>query len=180
MKLFAIGVYIALELALLTISATSPSRRTISVTSSSLSFVSGLALALLSYLEHKKSLRPSFSINIYLIAIVLLDIVRVRTRWLDHNNAAAGVLTASLAVTCAMLVLESLDKRSSFISGGQPSLDCTSGLFSRSMFWWLNPLLLSGFNNVLSFDDLPSIHEKLGSRALGGKLRASWDSCMSA
>lgn len=154
-------------------------RTHVSVASAALSFVSGLSLALLSHLEHSKSIRPSFLINFYLLTTVFFDAARVRTQWLaGANDAAASALTASLAVKCFMLVLEAVEKRSLLLGlDRQFSTESTSGMMSRSSFWWLNSLLLSGFKRVLSVDALPAIHEKLNSEDLARTLQAAWNTC---
>jgi ATP-binding cassette, subfamily C (CFTR/MRP), member 1 len=154
-------------------------RTHISVASSALSFVSGLSLALLSHLEHAKSIRPSFLINFYLLITVFFDAARVRTQWLARtDDGVASTLTASLVVKCAMLVLEAVEKRSLLLGlDRQFSTESTSGMISRSSFWWLNSFLLSGFNHVLSMDDLPTIHEKLSSEDLARTIEAAWSQC---
>lgn len=175
-----IGVYTALQVALLALTTTNSVIRTdISVASTTLSVLSGLTLAVLSHFEHVKSARPSFLINLYLIATVLFDATRVRTQWLIGNDdAVAGVLTASLAVKCLVLVLEAVEKRSLLLGLDRSfSHESTSGLFSRSSFWWLNSLLLTGFGNVLTLDELPAISEKLDSADLAARLQSTWNNC---
>lgn len=119
----------------------------------------------------------------YLIATVIFDAVRVRTQWLgletnSSHGAYAGVLTASLAVKCIIFILEAIEKRSLLLGlGRQFSKESTSGLLSRSSFWWLNTLLLSGFRNVLTVEDLPAIYEKLDSESLAARLEPVWQKC---
>lgn len=117
--------------------------------------------------------------NLYLITTLLFDAARVRTQWLIGNHGAiAGVLTGSLAVKCLALILEAVEKRSLLLGLERHfSLECTSGLISRSSFWWLNSLLLTGFNNVLTLDELPAIYEKLDSSDVTAQLQSVWDKC---
>lgn len=111
-------------------------RTSVLVASTTLSFVSALTLAVLSHFEHVKSVRPSFLINLYLIATVLFDAARVRTRWqIGSEIAIAGALTAALAVKCAVLLFEAVEKRSLLLGLDRRfSYESTSGLFSRSSF----------------------------------------------
>ncbi|ORY71658.1 multidrug resistance-related protein [Pseudomassariella vexata] len=178
-KVVAIGAYIGLQLAVLVLTAHSAVQTQVSIASATLSLASGLSLAVLSHLEHAKSIRPSFLINIYLIATVLLDIARVRTQWLlGEDGVVAGVLTASVAVKVGMLLLEAAEKRSLLLGLDRNfSIESTSGVFSRSSFWWLNSLLVSGFKKVLTMDDLPAIHEKLDSDRLAVQLQLAWGKC---
>jgi len=168
--------------AILALTATNPAIRTdISVASAVLSVFSALSLAILSHFEHTKSVRPSFIINLYLLSTVLFDIARVRTQWLigsSGRHALSGVLSASLAVKLVNLLLEALEKHSLLLGLGRKfSLESTSGLISRSSFWWLNSLLLSGYNKLLTLDDLPAIYEKLDSAQLAARLQSAWDAC---
>ncbi|KAI0124180.1 P-loop containing nucleoside triphosphate hydrolase protein [Xylariales sp. AK1849] len=178
-KLTAIGAYIGLQLALLILTSNPRVRTHITIASAALSLGSGLALALLSHLEHAKTIRPSFLINTYLLTTVLFDAARARTQWLIRtDDGVAGALTGSLVIKCIMLSLEAVEKRSLFLGlDRQFSVESTSGLISRSSFWWLNSLLLSGYKNVLTMDDLPAIHEKLSSEHLGDQLQTAWDKC---
>lgn len=108
---------------------------------------------------------------------MLFDVARVRTRWLGRDDAVAGILTASVTMKCVMLSLEAIEKRSLLGLHTHFSVESTSGFISRSLFWWLNPLLVTGFKSILSVDDLPAVHEKLDSERLGDKLQAQWDKC---
>ncbi|TRX89453.1 hypothetical protein FHL15_009622 [Xylaria flabelliformis] len=153
------------------------SRSSISIASTTLSLASGISLALLSHLEHARSIRPSFIITFYLTLTVLLDIARVRTQWLLKNtDGVAATLTASLIVKAVLLVLEAIEKRH-LLLGSNPKYppESTSGPFSRGFFLWLNSLLVSGFGKVLCLADLPSISEKLESKILARDLSATWD-----
>ncbi|KAH8200433.1 hypothetical protein TruAng_005396 [Truncatella angustata] len=178
-KLTTIGAYIGLQLALLVLSTQRVVRTQVSIASASLSLVSGLSLALLSHLEHAKTIRPSFLINFYLLTTVLFDATRVRTQWLaGQDSGAAGALSASLFMKCIMLALEAVEKRSLLLGLDRHfSRESTSGMISRSAFWWLNSLMFSGSKTVLSIDSLPAIHEKLNSEDLARDVQPVWDQC---
>jgi ATP-binding cassette, subfamily C (CFTR/MRP), member 1 len=175
----AIGAYIGLQLALVVLSAQHKTRNQVSVAASSLSLLTGLSLALLSHLEHAKAIRPSFLINLYLLATLLFDAARVRTEWLiGTDDGYAGALTASLSVKCVMLVLEAVEKRSLLLGMERHfSVESTSGIFSRIVFWWLNPLMLSGSKTTLTVDGLPVVHEKLDSADLARDVQPAWEKC---
>ncbi|KAK8001086.1 multidrug resistance-associated [Apiospora marii] len=179
-KLVAISVYTGVQVALLVLVIKTSLRTKATLATAVLSLVTGLSLAVLSHLEHAKSIRPSFIINTYLITTVIFDIARVRTQWLSQRSgdALAGVLTVSLAVKFVMSVLESIEKQSLLLeSDRQYSPESTSGVVSRSWFWWLNSLLFAGFRKVLSLDDLPSIHEKVNSSRLSHRIQSTWQNC---
>ena len=58
------------------------------------------------------------------------------------------------------------------------SPETTGGVVNATMFWWLNPLLVSGFRKELSLSDLFSVDEILSSERLEIRLQRSWDECM--
>ena len=51
---------------------------------------------------------------------------------------------------------------------------CTSGIINRSFFWWLNPLLLTGFFKNLAVNDLFTLDEQLVSENLQDSLQSGW------
>jgi len=78
-----------------------------------------------------------------------LDIARARTRRLlpeyPAREVVAGIFTASVGVKAVVIVLEGLGKRSILLEAWrEASRESTSGVFNRSLFWWLNGLLVSG------------------------------------
>ncbi|KAK5633576.1 hypothetical protein RRF57_009290 [Xylaria bambusicola] len=178
-KLTTIAAYIGLQLALLVYWAKPELRSSVSIASTTLSLTSGLSLALLSHLEHSKSIRPSFIITFYLLFTALLDIARVRTQWLLQDaDGIATTLTASLTVKITLLSLEAIEKRRLLKhEDHEYPPESTSGPFGRGFFLWLNSLLLSGFRKVLSPADLPSISEKLDSQVLAEDLTREWEKC---
>ncbi|KAI8944427.1 P-loop containing nucleoside triphosphate hydrolase protein [Xylaria longipes] len=178
-KLVTIGIYVGLQLALLVQWAQTALGSSISIASTTLSLASGLSLALLSHLEHAKSVRPSFVITFYLVFTVLLDGARVRTQWLLKDaDGVAATLTASLTVKVVLLTLEAIEKRRLLLgSDREYPPESTSGPFSRGFFLWRNSLLVSGFGKVLSLADLPPISEKLESKTLAKDLSGKWDKC---
>jgi len=110
---------------------------------------------------------------------LLFDIARVRTQWLlrgHSDDAIAGSVSA--AVKIVLLGLEAVDKRHILLAAwSEISPENTSGMVSRGLFWWLNALLVRGFKDILSLDDLFSINRNLSSEKLCGLLQARWNKC---
>jgi ATP-binding cassette subfamily C (CFTR/MRP) protein 1 len=98
-----------------------------------------VALSLLSFQEHRKSLRPSTLISIYLLFSIIFDAVQCRTLFLLSSEngfrTIAVVLSASIEVKIAMLFLEAKQKRDFLASAwiaSPPEALC--GVISRSLF----------------------------------------------
>ncbi|CAI7603846.1 hypothetical protein PCG10_001957 [Penicillium crustosum] len=138
-----------------------------------------LALALLSYAEHTRSVRPSFILNTYLFCSLLFDIARSRTLWLRSadafNNTLAIVATVAVGVKLLLFVLEAVEKRHILKSeyAGYPP-EATAGFYNRAVFWWLNPLFKIGFTGVLRVEDLFALDKELSSERLLARFDEKW------
>ncbi|KAE9373193.1 putative multidrug resistance protein [Stipitochalara longipes BDJ] len=140
-------------------------------------FLSSAATISLSYMEHKKSLKPSLLLNVYLLISVLFDIAHCRTLFLLRDDTRiAAVFAGALGSKVILLFLEAKSKRS-YLQVTYRSLptESTIGLFNLAFFWWLNETFFRGFRTLLSSGDLQEIDRDLKSEKLGQKLQRSWD-----
>ena len=142
-----------------------------------LAFAAAVGLWTLSYVEHRKSIRPSSIINAYLLLTLPFDAAQLRTRWLRGEDLAGnGVASAILGVKLLVLIYEATEKRSLLLAPYvDPSPEATSGLYSRGLFWWLNPLFRLGFRNVVNEDDLFAADEDLLSKSLEIRFGRHWE-----
>lgn len=151
-------------------------KTTASTAADVLSLVATLGALGLSYLDHQRSLRPSTLLCLYLTVVIILGVARVRTLWLiDSGAAEPAIATASLSLTVIVLLLESVEKKSSLRPGektGAP--EEYSGFWNRSVFVWLAATLRVGYSKVISVQDLPPLDTKLESRLLRAQLVATW------
>lgn len=77
-----------------------------------------------------------------------------------------------------MLALESVQKGNLIISNqGNLSSEEVSGILNRSLFIWLNSLLLRGYRQVLSPTELMEIDSRMRARFLSHKLPFLWKAC---
>ena len=85
------------------------------------------------------------------------------------------LFTVSIALKSVMIVLESAEKRPILTPQFKAyPLEATSGVFSRSVFWWLSSLFLQGYRNVLSLGDLFPLDRGLYSDSLYERLQLAW------
>lgn len=139
-----------------------------------LSLVATVTAATLSWLQHHRSEQPSTTLALYLSALAMLDISRVRTLWLiPGSSAAASVKTAALIFTAAALVLESTGKRASLRqpeklahSGPEPFI----GFWGLTGYVWVLGTLSRGYRNFLSVDDLPALDYRIAADKLHQRL----------
>ncbi|OAA38744.1 ABC transporter, transmembrane domain, type 1 [Beauveria brongniartii RCEF 3172] len=147
-----------------------------SIAADVLSLVATGAAIALSWLQHHRSEQPSTTLTLYLSALVLLDIARVRTLWLIPNSSAASsVKTVALLLTAAILVLESTGKRASLRqpeklahSGPEPFI----GFWSITGYVWVLGTLTRGYRNFLFVEDLPELDYRISADKLHHKLQS--------
>ncbi|KAK7958693.1 multidrug resistance-like protein [Apiospora saccharicola] len=150
------------------------------VAASGMSLAAGLALSALSYLEHARSLRPSWILNVYLLASLVLDCAVLRTFWLAPVPATIRpVYTASFCLKGAALVLEATGKRRFILHEcAGKSAEALSGLYSQALLCWINPLLAVGYRRLLRPGDLYVLDEGLSTRANGERFWEYWGPSM--
>lgn len=126
---------------LLILHALNPTLRTrATLVAAALGVVDGLALCFLSHSEHNHSIRPSTLINTYLLLTLPFDTARARTLWLGRaTRPVAATFSSSLAIKLIILITEAIEKRSILLDQYRlTSPEATSGIYSRSFFWWVN------------------------------------------
>ncbi|KND91880.1 Multidrug resistance-associated protein 1 [Tolypocladium ophioglossoides CBS 100239] len=139
LKFAAYSAYIALQLSLLigwSQNLRQPAVNRVAVATAALGFADALALCLLSYLEHSRSVRPSTIICAYLVFSTLFDAVQCRTLWLmdDLRKALAPLFSAMLITKVIILVLEVQGKRSSLLDPWRRlGPEATSGIASSEI-----------------------------------------------
>lgn len=146
------------------------------ISSTSLTAASALCLGILSFLEHGRALRPSILIDSYLFLTVLFDVAQTRTLWLASTSPDeihfARLFTTGVAVK-ALLILPESQNKTRWVKQWdikEHSPEETTNIFGLGAFFWLNRLFLTGFNKVLSIEDLYPLDQNMTSKLLQGKL----------
>jgi len=155
----------ALQIALLVLIATTHTlKHPESLTAGSLALAGAGTAMITSFDEHTRSVAPSSVLQTYFLAIILIDMARVRTFWLIGISPPAILLSLVLAFEVLIFSLESVRKKSS--PETIVSTEEQSGLCERALLSWLLSTLQRGYSNTLLLDCLPMIDLNLGSRAL--------------
>ncbi|KAI8221422.1 ABC transporter atnG [Colletotrichum sp. SAR 10_99] len=162
----------ALRLAGADVKVVASTQRALKAVPAVLGLLASLGVGLLSWLEHDRSVRPSFVLSTYLFLSVLLDTARARTLWmLGPNQTIPAIFTCTLALRAVMILLESTEKRRILVPQHKGySKEVTSGTFNRSVFFWLTSLFIDGYRNILKLEDLYPLDPKLASEPLYKKL----------
>ncbi|RGP81066.1 ABC multidrug [Fusarium longipes] len=171
-KLTTIAAYIGLELSLVILVALGTFHATgIFIASSILKLVSALFMALLSLVDHRKSLRPSVLLNSYLFLTLLFDVVQARTLFLTWTVKPeftySSIFTATIAIKLGILLLEAQRKTRWVIwNEKERSPEETSGIFSLGVFFWLNKIFMEGYQKILKLEDLFPLDTSLHGKTL--------------
>ncbi|CRG91304.1 ABC transporter C family member 3 [Talaromyces islandicus] len=142
-----------------------------------LSLVGAIGAGLISWFHHCGSVHPSTLLSVFFGVSFILDIVRVRTLWLLHDEShPAVVLTLALALKLGGLVLESLSKRKSLYLSGKEEYTTSgpepfTGFWIRVGFAWLFPTMRQGYHQILSVGDLPALDYRMRSDRLSYALQ---------
>ena len=175
----AIGVFAALQLALVILWATRPvgSARlaSVSVAAACVSLASSVMSVFLSYAEHTRSPSPSSLLNGFLLVSVLLDAALLRSLWLSDavGRALQAVFSASVALKALLVVLEAREK-TRFLDGRYSPSE-TAGIYSRAVFAWVTPLLRTGFKRLLTTADLYSLDADMDVAVVGERFWGDWN-----
>ncbi|KAH8701001.1 putative multidrug resistance-associated protein [Talaromyces proteolyticus] len=176
-KLLFLSVLTAMNLALLGLQAGIPSQRTsVTVATAALVFVTSLGLCVLSRFEHIRSIRPSPIINAYLLLTLVFDIARVRSLFRTNaDKSIAACFSSMIGVKVMVLLVEAIEKRDLLLEPYRHlSPEETSGIYSKSFFFWLNQLMTSGFRRLLRNSDLYPIDREMRSEALQTRMQRTW------
>ncbi|TVY57487.1 ABC transporter FUM19 [Lachnellula cervina] len=127
------------------------------------SLLAALGLSLLLFLEQQRSPKPSDLATLYLLASLLCDVVVLTV---PSGTAERMKISRPILIRCcmhtALLLFECCGKRSAFSTiNKHQSPEELSGVLSRALFTWINPILLQGYRNILIDQDLPTLSQDM-------------------
>ncbi|KAJ6125118.1 hypothetical protein N7471_012435 [Penicillium samsonianum] len=138
--------------------------------------VTALFMISVSYTQHYRSPRPSTLLLLFLSLSLPLNAIRARTIWAVQTRSFCAVFIANLGFDLIKLLLESIEQRPSLTDQATKwPRETIANVFNRSMFWWLNPLLIQGFKDVLDADQLLSIDARVNDAEGGDRFMQKWD-----
>ncbi|KAF3103528.1 hypothetical protein TWF102_003714 [Orbilia oligospora] len=147
-----------------------------SIAAAVVSFCEVLAIGIVSSHEHVRNIRPSSLLSLALTISIVFDTIRARTFIkINFDNLLTALFTASIASKASVLLLEAKDKRVFLRSPDtEKPPEETSGLFSRSVFWWLTPLLRTGYSKILGFSDLWHLDDRIDAPDVKDHFYQTW------
>ncbi|RCI10632.1 hypothetical protein L249_4464 [Ophiocordyceps polyrhachis-furcata BCC 54312] len=177
-KMLVYFVYVILQVALLAVwVARGVPQTRLTVACLALTIASYVALSLMSYMEHMRSVRPSSLLSVYLSISLLTDMARVRTLFfMPESTTLAAILLASLLLKLVLFGLESTEKRHLLREEWKyVSPEDTSGFYSRALFVWLNAVFRNGFRTLLTIATLTPLDDEMLEASNPTKLIERWE-----
>ena len=141
-----------------------------------ISLLAAPGLSLLLFLEQQRSQKPSDLATLYLLASILCDVVVLTV---SSGAAERMEISRPVLIRCCMdaaiLLFECCGKRSAFSAVNKhQSPEELSGVLSRALFTWINPILLRGYRNILIDQDLPPLSEDMKPEITRKKILQIW------
>jgi ATP-binding cassette subfamily C (CFTR/MRP) protein 1 len=123
-----------------------PIRTTASIAAASVFLIESFAFVAITKSEHVRSLRPSSLLSLYYLFSLGLDFIRMRTLVkMQFDTLISALAAADMTIKASLLFSEAQNKRAYFaIADKDRPPQEISGIFNRSVFWWLNSLFLQG------------------------------------
>lgn len=150
----------------------------VTVAASVMSLVASICTMAIIFITHAYCLQPSAFLSIFFSLTMLFDIAMARSYFLrDTLGAIAGLQVCVVILKLLLVILEEVPKRSLYRSEHlrfTASAETVSGFWSRSLFVWLNPLLVFGWRNAFTLDNLPSIGDEFASERLFDEFLPHW------
>ncbi|OAA80128.1 ABC transporter, transmembrane domain, type 1 [Akanthomyces lecanii RCEF 1005] len=150
----------------------------VTVATSIMSLLASICTMAIIVVTHIYYLQPSSFLSLLFSLTMIFDITMARSYFLRNTLSAIAALQVSIVVLKFFLViLEEVSKRGLYLSQelrSTVSAETASGFWNRSLFVWLNPLLVFGWRNQFTIDKLPSIGEEFESERLFDRFSHHW------
>lgn len=155
-----------------------------SIVSSVMSLLGSLCTLLVLYSAHTYNKALSTFVSLFFSLTLLLDIALARSYFLRHDmgfssmHPIAGIQTVGVVLKLLLVVLEEVPKTTHAVKRQtSSSVKCDSelGFWGKAMFFSVNSLLLFGYKNELTIENLPALDEQFGSRRLFDRFYRNWN-----
>ncbi|KAH8899329.1 hypothetical protein GQ53DRAFT_709991 [Thozetella sp. PMI_491] len=142
---------------------------------SAASAAASLFLICLSLIEHRRSVPPSDLSTIYLLVTGLLNAVWLAAPSTEASDRELRLARLELLAKAAVFAAESCSKADILLEKYRAlPPEVKTGALGKAVFWWINPVLAEGYNNILLDHELPSIDHDISSPVLRNNIWKTW------
>lgn len=132
-------------------------------------------LSILSFLEHRRTVRPSSTVTLYVGLSSIKDFIALTLP--SGNLATTELILVSIRLVLELsLLIVDFQNRLAILKPRSKHLapEEVTGVLGRALFWWINPIIKEGYYDILTQDDLPNVDRALSSRGLRKRLIRAW------
>lgn len=171
-------VLVGLQVASLALrSVPQPHRTNITFAAAALGVAAACGLLALVVTEHRRAVRASAFIGLYLVLTIFIDAIEARS-YLKRDLISLGAISvASAAVRLGLLILDEVPKVNLIIDPiirDASGREATSGFWSRTFFFFMGPIFRIGFKRTLYLQDLSAIGIEFSSKRLFTEISRNW------
>lgn len=171
-KLSVATALATVQIAVLVVQARLANKTAVSIPSAAVSLIASIFIPLVSRSEHLKSRRPSSLLVVFLSLTCLFEATRTRTYRLSGEVAMAVTLSVALGIRLIALCLETQSKSDLLLARNEKiPAEVLAGPISRTVFHWLNGLMMSGYRGVLHPEEFGPVDDRLLSARLRPRFR---------
>lgn len=140
--------------------------------------VSVLCLVTVLYVEHRRSIRASALLSLYLAIRLLIDGISMRSYFVRGISSLGGLAAVTFTFRFMLLCMQEVRKTELLIDAeirAVSGTEATGGFWLRALLLFMVPLFRKGYSRVLSLDDLDDLGIEFSSKVLFNSLSGRWE-----
>jgi hypothetical protein len=147
----------------------------VSILAAVIQVMSNIAIIALVILEHRRTVRPSYLLCLYLLSSLVVSGIEMRTILLrKYAVLTAHLHSVTLASKLALLILELLPKPLYPKYRDDYSPEELASVFSDIFLWWINPIFRTGSRKILEMSDIYPLPHELRSNSSRTRFDKIW------
>ncbi|KAJ3490638.1 hypothetical protein NLG97_g5745 [Lecanicillium saksenae] len=179
LKLLLAALLFSLEVVIVAIRCAVPDYRTdATVAAAALDIVAALSIATVVYVEHRRGIRASGLLSLYLTIGIIIDGTKTRSYFIRQIPSLSGLAATTTSLRFVLLCVHELPKTGLIIDPAvrdASGREATSGYWSRTFFVFMNPIFSAGYRKIISIDDLGNLGIEFSSGHLFESLSRRWN-----
>lgn len=176
---FLSALLLCLEIALVAIRCVVPAYRTdMTAAAAALDVVSAISIITVVYVEHRRGIRPSALLSLYLTLGILIDGTKTRSYFVRDIPSLSGLAATTTSLRFVLLCVQEIPRSKLLIDPhirATSGFEATSGFWSRTFFFFMTPLFRLGFRKIISVEDLGNLGIEFSSAHLFANLSSRWN-----
>ncbi|KAJ4158434.1 uncharacterized protein LMH87_008960 [Akanthomyces muscarius] len=179
LKLILSALLLCSEVAIAAVRCAIPDYRTdVTAAAAALDIASALSIVTVVYTEHRRGIRASALLSLYLTLGIIIDGTKVRSYFIRSISSLAVLAATASSLRFVLLCVQEIPKTNLLIDSevrDASGREATSGFWSRTFFVFMVPIFRAGFRRIISIDDLGNLGIEFSSTHLFASLSQRWN-----